>query len=519
MSIAGFIREQVLQPRLAQSGCLVVYDEERRYRGIVQDMASDKLRVVDASESSIESRELAVNGLVALGKGSINGLIVYVPAPAPLTDEAKQADPFSAVGACGDVFPHSDSDSFESICLKAKPEQATAIRQIFAADPHASFAVIDAIGGGQGWPQLRALLGVDSGRDSLLALLVPNPAQEQALKGSDTWSQEARELLKTSIGLTLRTKGKTWSPIAEELWRFVLFSEFAFDLPGPLPAGLADIPCASEAARPIIEGLCENLRSDRRFQPQYIDRAEAIEAELALPEQCQGIKNLGVKDTFPFEERTFLAHAIDAYLKDDIDAVRQILDQHQRSVWTGKGESRAQWDLMRAALELTLRCEDLERQLGSHTKSMESLLDFYASSLRDMDRLHREFEQTLADYEWQDTKGLMSPIKAQARKHYGKLAEKVQLVFSRHIQASGWPTPGGLSNADVFDRIVAPRLQQNGHKVAYFLIDALRYELGVALEKQLAEDGAGRAQACPGAAAQHYARSAWSACCRGQGRP
>ena len=270
----------------------------------------------------------------------------------------------------------------------------------------------------------------------------------------------------------------------------MLFSEFAFDLPGPLPAGLADIPCASEAARPIIEGLCENLRSDRRFQPQYIDRAEAIEAELALSEQCQGIKNLGVKDTFPFEERTFLGHAIDAYLKDDIDAVRQILDQHQRSVWTGKGESRAQWDLMRAALELTLRCEDLERQLGSHTKSMESLLDFYASSLRDMDRLHREFEQTLADYEWQDTKGLMSPIKAQARKHYGKLAEKVQLVFSRHIQASGWPTPGGLSNADVFDRIVAPRLQQNGHKVAYFLIDALRYELGVALEKQLAEDGA-----------------------------
>ena len=36
---------------------------------------------------------------------------------------------------------------------------------------------------------------------------------------------------------------------------------------------------------------------------------------------------------------------------------------------------------------------------------------------------------------------------------------------------------------------MAPRLQQNGRKVAYLLIDALRYELGVALEKQLAEDG------------------------------
>ena len=49
--------------------------------------------------------------------------------------------------------------------------------------------------------------------------------------------------------------------------------------------------------------------------------------------------------------------------------------------------------------------------------------------------------------------------------------------------------PDYLSNADVFDRVVAPKLQHNGHRVAYLMIDALRFELGVALEKQLAEDG------------------------------
>ena len=81
------------------------------------------------------------------------------------------------------------------------------------------------------------------------------------------------------------------------------------------------------------------------------------------------------------------------------------------------------------------------------------------------------------------------------RKQYGKLVEKVQLIFTRHVEQSGWPLAGQLSNADVLDRIVAPKLQKNSHKVAYFMIDALRYELGVALERQLTEDGQVEVQA------------------------
>ena len=144
----------------------------------------------------------------------------------------------------------------------------------------------------------------------------------------------------------------------------MLFSEFVFDLPGPLPAALADVPCASEAARPIIEELCERL-AQRPALSAAIHRAGRGHRDRtrSWPSNARASRTSGSADTFPFEERTFLAHAIDAYLKDDIDAVRQILDQHQRSVWTGKGETQAQWELMRAALELTLRCEDLERQL------------------------------------------------------------------------------------------------------------------------------------------------------------
>lgn len=489
MSIEAFIREVVLIPRLAKRGVLVVYDPVQRYRDLCLGMTDDHCTVVDGSQSSIESREAASQALVALGKGQLQGLVLYVPTAAPVDDEGRQRDPFSIYAACGSVFPDGDSDSFESLCLRAKPDHTTAIRKIFEADSNPNFAVIDAVGGGVGWPNLRALLKVESGRDILHALLAPSPVQEQALKESESWVTEARDLLKTSIALSLKTKGKTWSSIAGELWRFVLFSEFVFDLPEALPAALADIPQAPISAWPVIEGLCDDLRNDRRTRGTYIDRAEEIEQELSLPTHCQGLKNLGKRDTFPFEERTFLSNAIAAYLADEIDAVRAVLAQHERSVWTGKGESRAQWDLVRSALDLSLACEDLDRQLPNHAQDLERLLAFYTGSLREVDRLHREFEQAVSDFDWQDVQNLMGPIKQQARKTYGKLVERVQLLFTRHLQSTGWPLPAYLSNSDVFDRIVAPKLQHNGHRVAYFMIDALRFELGVALEKQLAEDG------------------------------
>ena len=489
MSIQQFIQEQILAPRLEKHQVLVVYDQEQRYRDTCLALAGAQCVVVDATESSIQARALAIKALTELSEHKLAQLLVYVPAAKPLEDEDKQRDPYALYSACGSVFPAGDGDNFLSICLKAKPDYATQVREVFERDPSPSFAVIDAIGGGLSWPNLRATLKVESTRDILFSLLVPSDSQQTALKANETWVTEVKELLKASIGLDLKTRGKTWSAIAEELWRFVLFSEFAFDLPSALPMQLADVPKANDAAKPLIEDICERLRSDRRTQPTYIERAEAVEAELGLKDSCSAITDLGERDTFPFEERTFLHQAIDALQRDDTDRVRQILSRHAQSVWTGKGESQAQWDLLRSALSLIAACQDNDRVLADNTRSMEAVLAFYIAQFREVDRLHREFEQAISDYDWQDTQGIMQPLQQQVRKQYGRLIEKLQLVFTRHLQSQGWPQPGYLSNTEVFDKLVAPKLKQSGNKVAYLMVDALRYELGVALEQQLKEDG------------------------------
>ena len=97
MSIQTFIRDEMLLPRLRRNGVLGIYDPDQRYRTLCLALASDTLRVVDAMESSIESRETAMQALHELGRPNtpLTGLLVYVPAQAPLTDEAKQQAPFA----------------------------------------------------------------------------------------------------------------------------------------------------------------------------------------------------------------------------------------------------------------------------------------------------------------------------------------------------------------------------------------------------------------------------------------
>ncbi len=496
MSIVEFIRENVLRPRLKQAGALVVYDAEMRYRDICFELAGDNVRLVDASESSIESREASVFALREVGqlKAQIEGVLIYVPARRPQTEEQKQADPFALYAECGAVFPRDDGDEYLSICLRAKPDFATEIRQVFASSPSGpTFAVIDAIGGGVSWPQLRATLKVESGREILLALMAPKDFQTSALKEQQGWVQEACNFLLATMGLKVKTRGKTWSALADEIWRFVLFSEFVFDLPVELPDSLKGVPHAPNEARPIIEDVCDRLRADPLTRAAYIERAELIETELNLIDLCGSIDDLGERDTFPFEERTFLTNAINGIVAGNTDTTRRVLTRHINSVWLGKGESQAQWELVRAGLSLIEACEDFEGQLSNHSNSQSDLIDFYLGSLREVDRLQREFEQAAGDFF--DQHGLMHEVINQARTRYRRLAEKIQVVFMKHLESYGWPPSGRLANAETFDRLVADSLKESGRKVAYLMVDALRYELGVALERLLAEDGPVQLQA------------------------
>ena len=483
-----FLTDDIFSKRLKLRGVLVVYDPDHRYQDICAGMASDQCRVIYATKSSIESRDAAAEALMDLGRTSppIDELVIYVPAKVPVTDEARQRDPFAVCGACGTVFPEGAGDEYLQLCLRHKPDHGAAIRKVFQQDPNPAFQVIDRIGGGDGWPILQELLNKRSATEILLILMAPGELHKNGLTDGNSWVGEAKSLVQSTLGLSLKTKAKNWKPISAEIWRFVLFSEFCLDLPVPLPDALSPVPHADDAARSVVNDLCDQLRNDLTRRDTYIERANEVQVALQLEKHCRPITDLGHRDTFPFEERTFLKVAVDAVRVRNLDQARVIADRHASSVWVSVGESQAQWNLVIAALDLIAACDDYGRQLSRHTTSLESLIGFYVNSLRDVDRLHREFEQTVSNtLEVQDA---LDQVIDFTRDQYRQLAGELQSIFSKHLETEGWSPASMLRNADVFDRLVAPKLKEKGRRVAFFMVDALRYELGVALKNQLSED-------------------------------
>jgi len=482
MTIRDYIQNQVFSRRVMESGTLVIYDPGRRYRDITLSMATEQCRVIDASQSVIEQREAATDALTVLADGKIHQLVIWVPATAPADNDAKQHDPFAVFAEIGAVFPKGDGDDYASLCRRAKPDHVREINRLFAeGDP--SFEMVDALDQGGAWPKLKTLLGANSAKEILLGIMSPNSEQEETLKKDPTWVAEAKEFFHRSLGLKLKTKGQTRQSIAEELWRVILFSEFVFDSAGDMPASLETVPKVDQEAKSLVYEVCDELRKHEDRKDTYKLCAEKIEQELVLAERSRSMTNIGERDTFSFEERFYLQRFVDQALKGKFDKARDIGESRKKSIWLSQEDRLAEWSMASRALELLAAAERLSTP---KFQTLESIIHGYSMTWRDLDRHHREMEQSVN--EWQGDHDGLEALVARARSEYFKSVEALQAEFVRLLSDEGWPASGSqiLWNCRIFSKVVTPALDA-GERIAYFLVDSLRYELGVELEKQLSD--------------------------------
>jgi hypothetical protein len=482
MKIREFIR-QTFQERVDKAGALVVYDSQGRFREIVREMGDELRAVLDASESVIDAMEKAVEWWSSAGEAEAidRRLIVYVPADLPRSEEERCQDPFAAIAAGAEVFPKDDADSFQALCERAKPDHADKIRELFE-DGVPSLAVLEAVGGGNTWPQLQTMLGVESTSEIITALLVPEAEQQEKMRANQHWVGETRGLLEEHLGFRPKTKSRKWEAIKPELWRFLLFSEFANDLPGTLPESLATIPRAKTGSEVLVNRICDMLRREP-YQSIYLEQADRVDRELSLEKRMNGVEDLGNLDTFAFEERSFLRRYVNLLLAGDWTAASDICASRRESIWVKQTDRGMLWLIAERARELLVLAGDIERDVTGSAKSLAELVSFYSGRGYRLDQVHRELEKGIADA-YGEIEGLEELVDA-SRKRYCEVTEKVQRRFIELVGTKGWPVEGGLRATQVFDRTIAPLLENRGTRVAFFLVDALRYELAVALERQL----------------------------------
>lgn len=473
------IREYIttyLKSKLKDNPSLVLYDEGHLYKELLPELVNDSTKVFDISTSILSVREDAIdyfNQVIPANKNA--KMVLYIPFASPETKQEKIDDPFFIFTLGCSYFPFDANDKYLSLCKACFPDKEQKIDQLFEQEIP-DFDTIDALGGGNTWAKLQTLTGGKSEKEILAVIMAPSDAQKDNLKKDKTWQKEYKEVAKT-IGLDV--KEKSLDGISYELWRFMLFSEFVFDLPIPLPETLTLVPVAKQSAKSLVIEICKSIRNNKTLEELYVAMAEKVATELDLPAIFKNENNLGEIITFSFEDNTYFFHCITLLLSGNHAEAHSVISRSKENIWLHHDEDRRRyWKLAEYGYHIIQRCKNA----SVNTSTLKAVIDSYTNDLFKTDQFQRKFEKELMEV-LQPNDSLQQLVKL-VRNSYNSFTEKTQKNYQQLIANEHWPVAGMLNNTEVFTKQIQP-LRKSNTKTAYLLIDALRFELGKELEEQL----------------------------------
>jgi hypothetical protein len=493
--------QKTLTDRLDEHRIVVWYDGEGAFGDFVRDFKAAHCRVVSAAGSALLARreaEAVYRGMEESDRpAEANAnLLIYIPhARAP--QEQRTQDPFEGFAAAGCVFGEAESERLQSLARAAMPELVEQIDGLFWTG-RPTLELLDKLRLTSAYPLVEEALGTQSAVEACVALLGSDTAAARVdnVPGARA---ELLNLLHSELGFTPGKRDLTGfarpgrqaggnlsglgKSLREQLATYVLLSELAFDLSGPWPDSLADVPRAEFKHRDRVYAVCERLRASDDTRPAYMTLANDVESALQLPAHFQGVTQFGQRDTFAFEEQGYLT-ALDAAVQaPDLPAACAIVEGRGKSVWRHQPERAQIWQVAERCINLLETAASLADSPGGLPAMVEAYTR--AGGWSDLDRLQRLMEQSLADCAACDA---VQAIVEFARRRYRESIDRLQERFLKQAQAEGWPPEGLLRQTQVFDRFIAPALEQR-QKVAYVLADSLRFEMGRALAGELAALG------------------------------
>jgi hypothetical protein len=186
MTFAEYLLDNIFLPRLQERRVLVVFDPQKRYLEICQQLQSEQCRVVPTEGRPISSRQEAMERWMEMGADTTfqSQMLLYcVEAPPVPGSDAHLAHPFAAYMAIGHQFPSLRAGvDFKQLCHRFLRGRTAEVEQLFAgAEP--TFAMIDSlVEGSNAVARLKALFGSADATQIIRRFLVPNEAQEKALE-------------------------------------------------------------------------------------------------------------------------------------------------------------------------------------------------------------------------------------------------------------------------------------------------------------------------------------------------
>ncbi len=223
----------------------------------------------------------------------------------------------------------------------------------------------------------------------------------------------------------------------------------------------------------------------------YGELASELQESLSQERTSHHANALGSIDTFRFEEEATRFAALDALrnrkweIADSYASARTT----EACFWVRHSDSlQRTWDIIRQAASAGLAFQETQKAL-EHCGSLEEAVERYATKLAPVDRMHRLFEQrahAVISSDLEDYEALLE-VKASLRRAYRTWTDAVNRDFYRLCVSRGTLPEPGLRQRTVYEQVVHPLVQQ-GHRVAFVLVDALRFEMAQGLAQELKRD-------------------------------
>ena len=482
-----YVARQV-QDRLKSRRVVVWYDKEGAFQPFIDELpeadpfaepcprvtVGETVASLARFDGSYFGLKLLVEPLVAVDEPQ--PLLLYVPAVKPEAEQSVLMELEKAGGTYEPTFRTSARLALRSKYTDGDIDGMLASENVGYGDVVAFFEQA----GGDGGSVLKVVFQGIADPTELLAKWLADDQRDVAIEDKGA-KGELYRLIDSRLGYDLGSPADL-ADARIKTARYVLVNEFLEDLASKAPMALSMIPvCGNAEQTGRIRDLCHRLR--QHHVDAYIALADQVEAELHLATAKLEPADLGAHDTFRFEERALLGHCGQRIAAGEYAAALQTVEERDRSFWVDRDVARlAQWQVCGLAAELGAAVASAAAEVGGMGTSARAWVDAYT---RDggwfrADQLFRNLEAVLAGMD--DEVETETAIDA-VRQRYEQLAEAMANGFSQALRQSGWSVPGVLHQTAVFPTVVEARRG----RVAYFLVDSLRYGMGAELAAQFAD--------------------------------
>lgn len=332
-------------------------------------------------------------------------------------------------------------------------------------------------GGGDDAPSVLKTILAGGNSEVQLASWLANSDVDQSIVEKEA----AAELAKlVSARLGVEVSGEDLSKWRSVVARYVLATEFRSDLQGQVPKQLDGVLSATQDVVARARAIADRLRD--AHSDRYPGIADQAESELSLSANAIDPLTLGSIDTFRFEERALLDRCGVLVRDGGYEQVFDITRQRRHSFWLAEDvERQAQWEAVQLAARLGLVADEVGTALKSPPRNAADWVLRYADTWHRLDRAQRRLEAWLPKLEHDPDERAIAAV----RRRYDEVVDQLARGFVGVLQNCGWEVGDVRQQTAIFDDLVRP---QSG-PVAFFMVDAMRYEMGVELAERLEGHG------------------------------